>query len=73
MKSSEARKTWARRPRASLAYGLRRTPGGRVNSEGFRGFKSPPTRARVGMPATSAESPLMKLKNSWVGKPNSAV
>ena len=27
--------------------GLRRTPGERVNSEGFRGFKSPPLRRRV--------------------------
>jgi hypothetical protein len=27
--------------------GLRRTPGERVNSEGFRGFKSPPLRQRV--------------------------
>jgi hypothetical protein len=27
--------------------GLRRTPGERVNSEGFRGFKSPPLRHRV--------------------------
>ena len=27
--------------------GLRRTPGERVNSEGFRGFKSPPLRQSV--------------------------
>ena len=27
--------------------GLRRTPGERVNSEGFRGFKSPPLRHHV--------------------------
>jgi hypothetical protein len=27
--------------------GLRRTPGERVNSEGFRGFKSPPLRQAV--------------------------
>src|SRR6202158_3495138 len=35
-------------PRGEVAEpGLRRTPGERVNSEGFRGFKSPPLRQRV--------------------------
>src|ERR1700694_2247171 len=36
--------------------GLRRTPGERVNSEGFRGFKSPPLRHRVWLLPQSPEN-----------------
>src|SRR6202022_490767 len=37
--------------------GLRRTPGERVNSEGFRGFKSPPLRQSVFNFSHCLESP----------------
>ena len=35
--------------------GLRRTPGERVNSEGFRGFKSPPLRHAVSSRGTNLD------------------
>ena len=46
--------------------GLRRTPGERVNSKGFRGFKSPPLRHAV--PISTFSLPAITKKRAFAGQ-----